>query len=221
MVYFLAKSDKSLIVELWEYIESTYFSPEMPYLENISFGTGTLVTLRTILIGLTVGVIAASLLTLFNKRYIGGFIRKMISEGCVTPEGAKTLGELGFLRHVAVRSAIKSGGNLSTWVRCVEEDEFIAELDRKREEFEEAHKDEKKPPKFKAVEFKRNCSTMHFYIPEDKKELAERKFNPKGANLLSVMLVCIIALLLCAGLSFALPELIKMMDNFVSVVNGN
>lgn len=221
MIYFLAKGDKNLIVELWEYIESTYFSPEMPYLENISFGTGTLVTLRTIIIGLTIGVIAASFLTVYDKRYIGGFIRRMIDEGCVGTDGAKTLDELGFLKHVAVRSAIRSGGNLSLWVRCVEEDEFLLEQDKKRAQFEEAHKDDKKPPRFKAVEFRRDCSTMHFYIPEEKKELAERKFNPKGANLLSVLLVCVIALLLCAGLCFALPELIKMMDNFVSVVNGN
>ena len=221
MIYFLAKNDNSLIVELWEYLESTYFSPEMPHLQNISFGTGTLVTLRTIIIGITIGIIAASFLTLYNKRYIGGFIRKMIAEGCVDAEGAKTLGELGFLRHVAVRSAIKSGASLSLWVRCVEEDEFLLEQDKRRVQFEEAHSGDKKPPKFKAVEFKRDCSTMHFYIPEEKRELAERKFNPKGANLFSVILVCVIALLLCAGLSFALPELIKMMDNFVSVVNGN
>ena len=106
------------------------------------------------------------------------------------------------------------------WIRCVEEDEFIAETDAKRAEFEEAHKDDKRPPRFKEVEFKRSCSTMHFYIPEDKVDDIERKFDPKGANLLSIILVCVISVLVCALLSFALPELIKMMDNFVTVVSG-
>ena len=41
-----------MIEELWEYFVDTYFSPEIPNLENISFGTGTLVTLKTIIIGL-------------------------------------------------------------------------------------------------------------------------------------------------------------------------
>ena len=220
MIYFLATNDKSLFVELWEYVYSTYLSPEMPYLENISFGTGTLVTLKTILWGITIGVIAAAILSVYNKRYIGAFIRKMLSDGCIGSENAKTLDELGYLGHIAVRSAIKSGGTLSMWVRCVEEDEFLSRLDDKRLEFEEAHKDDKKPPKFKEIEFKRDCSTMKFYIPEERAEVIEKRFDPKGANIWSVILVCVIAILLCALLSFALPELIKMMDNFITTVNG-
>ena len=90
-------SQKSLLEELWEYFNDTYFSPDMPYLENISFGTGTLVTLKTILWGITIGVIVAAFLSVYNKRYIGGFVRAMLSEGCVGPMGAKTLDELGYL----------------------------------------------------------------------------------------------------------------------------
>lgn len=220
MIYFLAKNNQSVFTELWEYITRTYLSPEMPYLVNISFGTGTLVTLKTILWGITIGVMVAAFLSVYNKRYIGGFVRAMISDGCIGAENAKTLDELGYLKHVAVRNAIKSGGTLCTWIRCVEEDEFLAEIEAKRAEFDEAHKDDKRPPKFKEIEFKRSCSTMRFYIPEEKVDDIERKFDPKGANLLSIILVCVIAILACALLSFALPELIKMMDNFVTVVSG-
>ena len=46
MLFFLSNSDKSLIEELWEYFETTYFSPEVPKLDNFSFGSGTLVTLK-------------------------------------------------------------------------------------------------------------------------------------------------------------------------------
>jgi hypothetical protein len=220
MINFLAKTDKSVFVELWEYLADTYLSPELPYMENISFGTGTLITLKTILWGITIGVIAASFITIYNKRYIGGFIRKVIEDQCLSPDGAKTLEELGYINHIAVRNAIRSGGTLSRWVRCVEEDEFLSAQEIKRAEFEEAHKNDKKVPKFKEVEFKRDFKTMHFYIPADRKEMAEIKFDPKGANLWSIILVCVISVLLCAGLSFALPELMKMMDNFISVMNG-
>lgn len=220
MIYFLAKNNESVFSELWAYITNTYLSPEMPYLENISFGTGTLVTLKTILWGITIGVIVAAFVSVYNKRYIGGFVREMLSDGCIGAENAKTLDEIGYLRHIAVRNAIKSGGTLCMWIRCVEEDDFIRETEAKREEFIEAHKNDKRPPRFKTVEFKRNCSVMHFYIPEEKVDDIKRKFNPKGANLLSIILVCVISVLVCALLSFALPELIKMMDNFITVMNG-
>ena len=220
MIHFLAKGDNNVFIEILEYLESTYLSPEMPYMENISFGSGTLITLKTILWGITLGVIVASFITVYNKRYIGDFIRKILDEECLDRDSAKTLVELGYIKHLAVRNAIKSGGTLSRWVRCVEEDDFLSEQEAKRADFEENHKDDKRPPRFKEIEFKRNFKTMHFYIPEDRKDMAERKFDPKGANLWSIILVCVVSVLVCAVLSFALPELMKMMDNFISVMNS-
>ena len=219
MYFLLSKNDKSLIEELWEYFETTYFSPEMPNLDNFSFGSGTLVTMKTIIIGLTIGLIFASFITIYNKRYIGDFIRRMLRDECLDAGRAKTLEELGYSKSFGVKRAIRSGGTLERWVRCVEEDEFNAEMGKKRAEFEEAHKDDEKPPKFKEAEFKRDLSTMHFYIPEEKKYAADIKFDAKGANWGSFALVVVVSVLLCAFLSFILPDIITMIDNFISVVS--
>ncbi len=215
----LNTGSKSLFEELWEYFDETYFSPEIPRLENFTLGTGTLVSLKTILIGLTIGLILASFITIYNKKYIGSFVRKLLSDECHSKESAKTLDELGYLKKIGVRQAIKTDKPLSRWIRCVEEDEFNEEMSKKRAEYEEAHKNEPKAPKFKEVSFKRDVKTMHFYIPEEKKYAIDVKFNAKGANWVSFILVAVISIATCAFLSFALPEIIQMIDNFITVVS--
>ena len=186
-------------------------------MDNIKFGTGTLITLKTVLIGLTIGIIFASFITIYNKKYIGDFVRKLLKEQCFDRTSAKTLDELGYSKRLGIKLALRSGKPLSRWARCVEEDEFNAEIEKKRAEFEEAHKDDDNSPKFHTVEFKRNMKTMHFYIPEEKKFAADVKFDAKGANWGSFILVAVVAILICAFLSFILPDIVKMIDNFISI----
>lgn len=220
MIGLILAKQPTLLEELWNYFDETYFSPEMPYLENFSFGTGTLISLQTIILGITLGIIVAAGSTLYSKRYIGDFVRKVIYEECFDAQRAKTLYDLGYLRSPGVRNAVKSYGTLSRWIRCVEEDEFFAEMEKKRAEFEELHKDDKKPPNFNYPEFKRDLNTMHFYIPEEKKYAAEVKFEKKGANWGAFLLTTALALVLCAFICYMLPDILKMVDNFISVV-GN
>ena len=213
-------NQKGLFQELWEYFSETYFSPELPYLENISFGTGTLISLQMIILGLTAGIIVAAACSVYTKRYIGDFVRKVIGEQCFDADSAKTLYDLGYLKSPGIRQAVKSYGTLSRWIRCVEEDAFISDIEQKRIEFEEAHKDEAKPPKFITPEFKRDLNTMHFYIPEDKKYAAEVKFEKKGSNWISFIVVTLISVILCVFMCYILPDMIKMIDNFITVL-GN
>ena len=220
MLYLLTNTEKSLLEELWEYFIDKYFSPDIPNLENISFGTGTMISLRMILVGITLGIIISSFITIYNKRFIGRFVRKLLREECSGAENAKGLSELGYEKNLLIRFSLRSGSPLSRWVRCVEEDEFNTEIEKKRAEFEDAHKDEKNPLKFKEVDFKRKVNTMHFYIPEEKKYAADVKFDAKGANWISFVLVAVVSIALCAFLSFVLPDLIKMADNFISTVKG-
>ncbi len=219
MLYLFASNEKSLIEELWEYFVDTYFSPELPPLDNFSFGTGTMISLQMILIGFTIGLIFASFITIYNKRFIGAFVRKLLHEECFDKNSAKALSELGYEKNLLMRYSLRAGSPLSRWARCVEEDEFYSEMKTKRDEFEEMHKSDKKPPKFKETEFKRNTRTMHFYIPEEKKYAADIKFDAKGANWISFLLVTVVSIILCAFLSYVLPDIIKMIDNFITVVS--
>ena len=219
MLFSLAK-EQSLIEELWEYFVNKYFSVDLPYLENFTIKTGGLFSIQSIIVGITVGIIIASIGTIYTKRYIGGFVRRLLDCECHDAESAKTLDELGYLKNAGVRNAIKSGGTLSRLVRCVEEDDFFAEIEKKRAEFEELHKDEQKA-RFVEPEFKRDLNTMHFYIPEEKKYTADIRFDSKGANIGTAVIVIIASLVICALICHFLPDLIKMVDNFISITKGN
>ena len=179
-----------------------------------------MISMQTIILGITIGIIVASASSIYTKRHIGDFVRKVIYEECFDKERAKTLYDLGYLRSPGVRNAIKSYGTLSRWIRCVEEDEYMQNAEKAREEFEELHKNDKKSPKFEYPDFKRDLNSMHFYIPEDQKYAAEVKFEKQGANWGAFILVTAISLVLCAFACYILPDIIKMADNFISIM-GN
>lgn len=211
-------TDKSLIEELWEYFNQKYFAVDMPYTENFTVKSNSLFSLRLLIIGITIGLVIASVLSVYNKRYIGSFIRRLISEGCLGPENAKTLEELGFLKNIGVRSTIKSNGSMSRWARCREEDEYVEKLKLAKAEFDEKYKDDPNPPKFNEPDFKRDCNTMHFYLPAEKKYAAEVKFDATGAKWGSVILVAIVSIIICVFICYMLPDAIKMVDNFLTIM---
>ena len=221
MLYLTPASEMSAFEELWLYFVDKYFSNDLPYLENFTIKGNQFLFYKLIIIGLCVGIIIASLCNLFNKRYVGDFVRKLLSEGCTDQGSAKTLDELGYNKKLGIYWVIRTGGSLTGWVRCVEEDEFVAELEKRREEFNETHASDKKKPKFKEPTFKRDLKTMHFYLPEEKKISAEIKFDPKGATWGGVLLVTVVSIALCLALCYLLADIIKLLDNFLSVMGKN
>lgn len=219
MLSLVFSSQKGLFEELWDYFVETYFSLDMPYFENFTIKSSAVNTLRMLIVGISIGIIISAFSTIYNKRCLGDFIRKLMYEECYGAESAKTLYELGYLKNPAIRGVIKSGGTLSRWVRCVEEDEFNSELEKKRAEFYEIHKGETRPPKFKATEFKRDCNTMHFYLPEEKKYAADIKFDATGTNFLSALFVTLGAIAFCLFICYILPDVLKIIDNFITIMN--
>ena len=218
---FLLAEEKSLIQELWEYFVEKYFTPDPVYLQNFNGGSSRIISLRFIIIGITAGFCIAAILTLIDKKHLGGLVRHMLSEDCVGRDNAKTLKELGYDKNPAVRGSLKSGTVLKKWVRCVEEDIHTEEIAKKRAEYELKSKDDPKAPKFKEVEFKRNPDTHHFYIDEEKKYSAAVKFDSKGTNVVSVIMVMVISIIICAFLCYVVPDMLTLFDNFASGFSGN
>ena len=218
---FILAEEKSLIGELWQYFTDKYFNPDEVYLENFKGGSNRILSLRMIIIGITIGFCVAAILTLVDKKHIGGLVRKMLNEECISKENAKTLYELGYSKNPGVRGSLKRGSVLKRWVRCVEEDEHNEAIAKKREEFYAAHENDEKTPKFREVEFKRDPDKHHFYIDEEKKYSAAVKFDSKGTNVVSAILVILISIIICAFLCFVVPDMITLFDNFVSGFNNN
>ena len=96
MLYLTPASEMSVFEELWQYFVDKYFSTELPYLENFTVRSNQVMFYKMIIIGLSIGLIVAAFCNLFNKRYVGNFVRKMIREGCLDKDNAKTLEELGY-----------------------------------------------------------------------------------------------------------------------------
>lgn len=197
------------------------FSLDMGQYDNLGFGDFAFANLRNIIFGLILGIIFASYLVIFNKRVYGEFVRSLIGENCSSPETAKTLSELGYMKNSAVRSAIKTGHEYRGIVRCPEAEEYYAAREQARGEYEaRVAASGERAPAFSSLEFKYDFTTARFYIPEDKHFTATERFEKKGTNVLSAIAITAISLVLFFLIIKFLPDIMQFLDNFVGIINS-
>lgn len=220
IIYLMIACSGQTIGNLTNFIEEALFSLEMPTYENFSVQSNALFSVKWIIIGVTVGIIFASAATVYNKKYIGGFIRRLISAECLDAARARTLSELECSHLPGIRGAIKTGGTLSRWVRCAEEDEYYRGVEEQRAEHLEKYKDEAHPPKSVVRPFKRDCGCMHFYIPEERREAIEKKFDERGSGWLTFAAVTVIAIILCILACYFIGDILTYVDGFITFMNG-
>ncbi|MBO5416603.1 MAG: hypothetical protein J6A83_08255 [Clostridia bacterium] len=220
----LSAEEPSLWQEIWDYLYSNYFSPEAVYFEHLDLGSNAMATIRNIVLGLLIGVIVASLFIVIDKRVLGAFVRKLLSEDCTSPEKAKRLSELDFVTNFTIRNGVRRGSTLRSVVRCREEEEFLAGLAEQRAKYEAMRQSDPSLPPFKEATYSVNADEDHFYIPEEKKYSAELRFEKKGTTWLGFAMVIVISIIAFVILIFALPEMLRIVDSFVGSFgssNGN
>lgn len=208
----------SLIEELWDFYKDKYFTPDYGEYHYLDVGGNSMVSLTTIVIAFIIGIVLASAAAIFNKRVLGDFVRSLLLDEAHSPESAKTLEQLGYLKNTTIRSALKRGTTLRRVVRCVEEDEYLEELERARQRFEENRTDTRQ--KFKETPFVMDVSTAHFYIPEELRYTADIKFEQKGTNWLVFLGVVIGAIAMGVLVIWLMPQLLQMLDNFIGMFAG-
>ncbi len=197
------------------------FSLDMGQYDNLGFGDFAFANLRNIIFGLILGIIFASYLVIFNKRVYGEFVRSLIGENCSSPETAKTITQLGYMKNRAVRSAIKTGHEYRGIVRCPEADEYYAAREQARGEYEaRVAASGERAPAFSSLEFKYDFTTARFYIPEDKHFTATERFEKKGTSVLSAIAITAISLVLFFLIIKFLPDIMQFLDNFVGIINS-
>lgn len=118
--------EKSLFEELYEYIKDRYFTVHLGTYSNFNFGSGTLVTPTVIIVGIMIGVMIAGLLAIRDRNQLGGFVRTILREKCLSPETAKTYSELGYDRSFMIRMSMQYGKRLRSVVHCVETETVAA-----------------------------------------------------------------------------------------------
>ena len=212
-----ASAQPSLIKELWEYFSEKYFTLDISQYENldITIGNNGVINLSWAIVALCLGIILAAILGVYEKRGLGEFVRKLIYEECYTPESAKTLSELGFTKNTAVRAALRAG-SLSKVVVCTQEQAYDAEIEQKKAAYEQnATKDS---PPFKSVRYKINYETDTFYIPKEASYAADVRYDKKGSGIGTILIAVGIALLLAVFVIFILPDMMRLLDNFVGMM---
>lgn len=88
---------------LLQYLEEHYFSSSLnAHYDNLPY-TKTTTTLLMLVGGLSIGLLIASFLAVFQKKVMGKFIRRLLGANAHSPESAKSLADLGLAKSRAVK----------------------------------------------------------------------------------------------------------------------
>ena len=216
---FLSTSgEPSLFEELWEYLEGKYFSVDTGRYEHISIGSGSLVTLQKVVLGICIGIIVAAAMACYDKNRLGAFVRSIVREQALWPEKAQTLYDLGFARNSAVKASLRSPNKLGRVVRCVEKDAYDAQVAIAREAYVAEHGNDEG---FFMPQYRLNFDNDHFYIPDEEHYRAEIRFDNQGSGWRAFILVCIVAVIAAALICFLLPDMIQLVDNMIGILTEN
>ena len=210
-------SEMPLWKELWQYFEDKYFTLDLTQYENLGMGGGHLYSIPQMVAMMLIGVLIAACATMFNKNVLGDFVRSILQHQAYSPENAKTLEELGYLKNSTIRGALRRNVSLRRVVHCVEEENFAAEVKAQRDAYEERRAENPSMPAFIEPTYHMDVNTAHYYIAEKDKYMADIKFEKKGNNWFTFgfVVVCCIVLLYVA--LFVLPDIFQYMDNFVGM----
>ncbi len=185
---------------VWNYLYEAYVAT------NESMGGGdTLVTVGMIVLGIYIGSVIACVIMTYNRQLLGIAVRKMISMEIFTREDAKTVEELGYKKNFFIRSLFRDSESLRRVIKCVEEDDFYAEQEKEREELETARAENKKLPKYKTKIYRADVDNDRFYIPEDLRDLAAKRFDKKGSTWISMIFVILALTVIFIAVLFFLP----------------
>ncbi len=213
-----SSGEPSLLEELWEYLEGKYFSVDAGRYEYITVGSGSLITLQKIILGIFVGVIIAAAMACYDKNRLGSFVRTLVKEQCLWPEKAQTLHDLGFARAGGVKASLRSRNKLGRIVHCVEKETYEREVERQRAAYNEQHGH---ADDFYMPEYRINFDTDHFYIPDEEHYRAEVRFEEKGSGWRAFILVVIVAVISAALICFLLPDMLQLVDNLIGILSEN
>ena len=233
-----SSEEPTLFEELLDYIVTKYLTPNYAAYEytNIEINSDPLVTPAMIFFGAFLAIRAGSAIVIFNRRVLGRLVRRLIRNDALTPEKAKTLEELGLSDSRAIKLFLNLM-TLSKAVRCVEEDEYygLKYIPYTPEDYSGTESEESEAERIEAkkndayavsintprkLRYKRDPKKDHFYIPERKKYHASVRFDVKGTNPLSLIILGVVYIVL--GLIFIriFPSLLKAIDTAMSAFSG-
>lgn len=159
-------------------------------------------SLEIIVWGACIGIIIAALLTIVYKTLTFSFIKYMIKNGVVTEDKACTVDEMNFTGKLYIKNELKYGyKSMRRYVVCANEDELISDSEKKATS---------PLPMDKA----------RFYLPEEKRIDAEFRYTEVRNPVFSFVLTAVVAVVAAIFVLYAVPELMTMLGNFISMMNN-
>lgn len=171
------------------------------------------ISLDLIVWALFAGFVLASLLALYNKRIIGGFVKAMLRDECLSPETAKTVTELGYGTDWFIKNALRTDTVLCRFVVRIDKDMDGTENPAESDGGEK----KKRQPKHDVIDF----STARFYIPEELKYKADVRYANRGTNLFTFVLGVVALIAAAFAAIYFIPDLIQLIDNFITQMHTN
>ena len=211
------EQESSLMEDLWQYFYNTYINPS-EYYENLNMGTGSMLSVRMIIIGIFIGITLAGFAAVFNKRVLGALVRKLLKNECLSPDKAMTLDELGY-DNILMRIAVKRSTSLRRVVKCRQEEEYNAELAEKRREYEQKRENNKNLPRFKETQYKINDLTDTFYIPDEMKYMADIKVDQKGITWIGAVFFIVIMTIALLIVLAVLPHILDLLNDLAGSID--
>ncbi len=198
----VGSEEKPFWQELFAILYDAYFGQTEVY-EHLDMGTGSLLSVRLIILGICLGLAAGGFVAVFNKRVLGDFVRRLLQEKCLSPETGKSLPELDYAHVLTIRRAVRTNVNLRRVVKCREEEAFEQEQGN-------------------AIKgsFRVNPDDHHFYIPEEMKYMADVKFEAKGTTWRGAIAFAIVMVIAALVLLAILPYILSLLNDFVGMLKG-
>lgn len=143
-----------------------------------------------------IGIVLATLYSYYQKQIIGGFVTKLRQAGANSPENAKSLEELGYLHHAAIRRELSKPAPLRKMVWEVEDN----------------HQEGEDGVIFCSRETRLDLNTGRFYVPEEKRIEAEMRYEVKGNDLFAVIMSIVVFFALAVLACAFLPTLMDLIE---------
>ena len=206
--------------DVWNYLYDAYFNMGDGY-TNLGTETSPLINVGTVVFGIYIGAIIACIVMVYNRQVVGSAVRRMLEKKIHSREEAVTLQELGYTKNFLIRSMFRDSTSLRRVVKCVEEEDFYAEQNASKIEYDKKREEDKKLPKFREEIYRVDIENDHFYIPEDLEITAVTKFQKKGSTWLSMVISIVLLTVAFFALLFFLPWFLGQLDGAFGNIAGN
>ena len=189
--------------DIFDYLRETYFEVDFGSYRNFSLdGFGA--TLSQIVFAMMIGCILASAVAVYERRYLGGFVRALIKRGAGDELNALSMADLGYEKSFMLKRTLsRRDSGLRRVLRFVgEEREDVLPEELGGSSKEKLVMQDKIDPR-----------ATRFYVPAELLPRAETRYDAKGSGIGAFFLIVLVCLVGGALLLRLLPVFFRLIDN--------